>query len=45
MAGLFSMIKSNEYLFLCARSVTCVQAVNDFLCESSDLSANNRLSN
>ena len=28
----FSMIKSNEYLFLCARSVTCVQAVNDFLC-------------
>lgn len=33
MAGLFSMIKSNEYLFLCARSVTCVQAVYDFLCD------------
>ena len=27
MAGLFSMIKSNEYLFLCARSVTCVQVI------------------
>ena len=32
MAGLFNMIKSNEYLFLCTWSITCVQAVNDFLC-------------
>lgn len=31
MAGLFSMIKLDEFLFFGAWSVACVQAVYDFL--------------